>query len=68
MEELKLPNEVIDSDWRDDVDFEIMGGDEQREREYIAPVTISMQSIKRIKELRQKQKLNIFDQNEKMAA
>ena len=39
-EALKIPNHVIDSDWKDDVDYETYGTDEQ-EMEYISPADVS---------------------------
>lgn len=47
---LNLPNEVIDSEWRDDVDVEYATyGDEKQERQYISPESVNKESIKRIK-------------------
>lgn len=49
-ETLKLPTEVVDSDWKDDVgiDYETYGTNKQ-EIEYIAPAEISKESIEKIK-------------------
>lgn len=59
---LNIPNQVIDSDWKDDIDvgyatstddngldFAIYGDDETKEGEYISPSEVSKESIKRIK-------------------
>ena len=48
---LNIPNEVIDSDWKDDidVDYAIYGNDETEEGEYISPTSISKESIEKIK-------------------
>ena len=50
-ETLKIPNTVIDSDWKDDVDvdYAIYGGNEKKEREYISQEEIKEEAIKRIK-------------------
>ena len=70
-ETLKIPNQVINSDWRDDVDFETYGTDKQ-EREYISPAEVSEESIEMIKARKLNQarghKLLIFGKNEKLVA
>lgn len=48
MEKLKIPNQVIDSDWKDDIDYETYGTNKE-EMEYVAPSEISKESIERIK-------------------
>ena len=50
-ETLKLPNAVVDSDWKDDVDvdYAIYGGNEKNEREYISQAELSKEKIDRIK-------------------
>jgi len=55
-EELSLPKQVINSDWRDDVDadYAIYGGNEKSERGYISRETISKESIAKIKRRNQK--------------
>ena len=45
MEKLELPNQVIDSDWKDDVDYEPYS----EEMEYVAPSEVSKESIDKIK-------------------
>ncbi len=71
-ETIKLPKKVIDSDWKDDIDYETYGTNEQ-EMKYISPVDISKESIARIKARKLNQErgnkfLNIFSKNEKLAA
>ena len=58
---LKLPKQVVDSEWRDDidtdfakVDYAIYGGNEQKEREFISPDKISKESLAKIKQRNQK--------------
>lgn len=48
MEKIQLPNQVIDSDWKDDIDYEPYGNEKQ-EMEYVAPSEISKESIEKIK-------------------
>ena len=57
-ETLKIPNTVVDSDWKDDVDvdYAIYGGNEKNEREYIPQAEIKKETIERIK----KQKIGKF--------
>lgn len=73
-EQLKIPNQVINSDWRDDVDldYETYGTNKQ-EREYISPAEISKVSIEKIKahklnKERGHKLLTVFSRNEKLAA
>ena len=69
-EKLKLPKQVIDSDWKDDVglDYETYGTKKQ-EMEYISPNEVSKESIKRIKARNiGRNVLNIFSKNEKIEA
>ena len=42
---IKLPNKVIDSDWKDDIDYEPY----EDEKAYIAPDEIKKETIARIK-------------------
>lgn len=55
-EKLNLPKQVINTNWRDDVDIDyaIYGDSEKGEREYISPNKISKESIARIKRRNQK--------------
>lgn len=55
-ETLKMPKQLVDSDWKDDVDvdYAIYGGSEKGEKEYISPDNISKESIARIKKRNQK--------------
>lgn len=48
---LNLPNEVVDSAWKDDidVDYAIYGDDEAKEGEYISPNSVSKESLSHIK-------------------
>lgn len=58
---LNIPTEVVDSEWRDDIDtdyatredvgqdFEIYGSNEKQEGEYISPSKVSKESIEQIK-------------------
>ena len=48
-EALKIPNQVIDSDWKDDIDFETYGKNDKEEMEYVSPDKIDEKSIKEIK-------------------
>lgn len=52
-ETLKMPKQLVDSDWKDDVDvdYAIYGGSEKMEREYIRPESTDMdpESINKIK-------------------
>ena len=47
-EALKIPNQVIDSDWKDDIDFQTYGTDKQV-AEYVSPAQVSKESIEKIK-------------------
>lgn len=69
-EKLKLPTEVIDSDWKKDaaLDYETYGTNKQ-EMEYVSPSEVSKESIERIKARNIGQNvLNIFSENEKIEA
>lgn len=44
-ETIKLPNKVIDSDWKDDIDYEPY----EDEKTYISPSEVPKETIKRIK-------------------
>lgn len=48
---LNIPNEVIDSDWKDDVDvdYAIYGNTEKQEGEFISPESVSKESLNKIK-------------------
>ena len=72
-EKLNLPNKVINSEWKDDVDvdYAIYGDNEKSEREYIPPEEVSKESINMIK--RRNQKLGhaavfLFDSKNKISA
>lgn len=61
-EALKIPKQLVDSDWKDDdvdvefakVDYAIYGGSEKKEKEYISPNEVSKESIAKIKKRNQK--------------
>lgn len=42
---LKIPNQVIDSDWKDDVDYEAY----EDERTYVSPDSIKKETLNKIK-------------------
>ena len=71
MEKLHLPNKVIDSDWKDDIDYETYGTNKQ-EMEYVAPNKVSKESIEKIKSRKLSQerghKTFIFAKNAKLLA
>ena len=46
METLELPNQVIDSEWKDDIDYETY----KDEGTYISPESVNKETIKRIKQ------------------
>lgn len=71
-EQLKIPKEAINANWKDDIDldFETYGNSEQ-EMEYISPDSISKESIDRIKARKLKErghKILLFSKNEKLLA
>ena len=69
-EALELPKEVVDSDWKDDIDYEPYGTNKQ-EKEYVSPDTVSRESIQKIKARNEKfgrNILSIIKQEEKLAA
>ena len=45
MEALEIPNQVIDSDWKDDIDYEPYTD----EKEYISPESVNKETIAKIK-------------------
>lgn len=46
MEKLEIPNDVIDSDWKDDIDYVAF----EEERTYVSPKEVKNATIKRIKD------------------
>ncbi len=66
-ETLKLPNAVVDSDWKDDVDvdYAIYGGSEKNERQYVSQTEISKEKIERIKQ-RKIGMVALFSQEQKV--
>ena len=71
-ETLKLPNQVINSRWDDDVDvdYAIYGGSKTGEREYISPSEVSKESIDKIKQFQQYsiRSLRKYRKEQKLAA
>ena len=56
-EALKIPREVVDADWKDDVpglDYEPYGSNKE-EMEYVSPESVSKESIEKIKSIDLKQ-------------
>lgn len=53
---LNIPDQVIDSEWRDDidVDYAIYGGNDEREGEYISPDSVNQESLEQIKDFQVK--------------
>ena len=45
-EKLKLPTEVVDSDWKDDIDFQLIGGSEHGEANYKNMTLIKKSEVK----------------------
>ena len=71
-EVLRIPTKVVDSDWKDDIDYESYGTNKQ-EMEYVAPENVSKESIERIKasklnKERGNKLLSIFTKTEKIIA
>ncbi len=67
-ETIKLPSKVIDSDWKDDIDYEAYNN----EKTYISPEEVSRESINRIKSRKLNQerghKVFLFSKNAKLFA
>ena len=42
---INLPNQVIDSDWKDDIDYEAY----QNEKTYVSPQSVKKETIAKIK-------------------
>ena len=55
-ETIKLPKQIVNSDWKDDIDadYAIYGDSEKDEREYVSPAKVSKESIAKIKSRNQK--------------
>lgn len=74
-EELKLPKEVVNENWKDDVDvdYAIYGDNEKEEREYINPTEIDKKKMDAIEAKKEKllesrgKKIGLFFQNAKVA-
>lgn len=68
-EKLKIPNQVVESDWKDDISYQTYGTD-QEEMEYISPAEVSKESINKIKARNLKRGqtiLNIFNKRDLVA-
>ena len=67
-EDIKLPNKVVDSEWKDDIDYEPY----EDEKTYVSPDEIKKETITKIKKSSVKLSIrNLVDWNrinEKMAA
>ncbi|MBQ3296943.1 hypothetical protein IJH01_02345 [Candidatus Saccharibacteria bacterium] len=48
-EALKIPSQVVESDWQDDIDFETYGKNDKQEMEYVSPDKVNKVSIEKIK-------------------
>ncbi|MBQ8984955.1 hypothetical protein IJ076_00120 [Candidatus Saccharibacteria bacterium] len=57
---LNIPDQVVDSDWKDDidVDYAIYGDNEKQEGEYISPKSVSKESLNQIKDFQVKLAFN----------
>ena len=57
---LNIPDQVIDSEWQDDidVDYAIYGGTDEGEGEYISPDSVKDESLDQIKNFQVKLALN----------
>ena len=54
-EKLKLPNQVINAEWKDDIDVEYATyGDEQAESQYQAPEKISRAAERKIEAIKKR--------------
>ena len=67
-ETIKIPTEVWESNWKDDVDvdYAIYGDNEKQEAEYIAPDKVSKKSIEKIKSIDLRQRFK--NRGEKLLA
>lgn len=67
IEAINLPKEVVDADWKNDIDYEPF----KAEKTYISPDEVSRESINRIKARKLNQerghKFFIFAKNTKLA-
>ncbi|MBR0479860.1 hypothetical protein IJJ49_01140 [Candidatus Saccharibacteria bacterium] len=72
METLKLPKDVIDSEWRDDVDTNNNYIDfiaYKNEKKYVSPKKVDEQAIEKIKKIKRGATiLGIFRKDEQLAA
>ena len=70
-EKLKIPTEVIDSDRKDDIDFQLIGGNEEGERKYKNMTMIKKSEVKNATTKYKERKIGrmaLFSMNDKLAA
>ena len=55
-ETIKIPNQVVNSDWKKDidVDYAIYGDTEKEEREYISPESVDKETERKINAIKQR--------------
>ena len=64
-EKLRLPNEVVDSDWKDDIDFTPY----KNEADYVPPAEVEKATVEQAKRRNVKiGHIALFSKNEKLAA
>ena len=74
MEKLKLPKDVVDAEWKDDIDTDENNNyidyiAYKNEKEYISPDEINEQAIEKIKSVKRGATiLSIFKKDEELAA
>lgn len=72
MEKLKLPKDVVDAEWKDDIDENNNYIDYiayKNEKEYVSPEEINEQAIEKIKSVKRGATiLSIFKKDEELAA
>lgn len=53
-EKLNIPNNVVDSEWKDDVDvdYAIYGGSNKGEMEYVSPQDVSKETVKKLEKIK----------------
>lgn len=53
-EKLNIPNNVVDSEWKDDVDvdYAIYGGSNRGEMEYVSPQEVSKETVKKLEKIK----------------
>ena len=74
IEKLNIPDKTIKANWKDDIDvgYATYGDSDKAEREYISPEKVSMESMKRIKQIKQRivgyKALDVFKMTDKNVA